>query len=167
VTDREPDSTPTKYGDPPAASCAGSGLARGQQGGVASLRAVVDLTVKTNIRTARRGTLRGARTSPTMQAGLRGYQACEVLAVRKSYVGDAKLDKMLSRHTKGLALRERGYDCFGSLVRPALAYATAALSFDFRAHNRLLFFADPQILLEFTSTIQLTGIPLPRQLSLP
>jgi hypothetical protein len=95
VTDREPDSTPTKYGDPPAASCAGSGLARGQQEGVACLRAVVDLTVKTNIRTARRGTLRGATTSPTMQAGIGGYQACEVLAARRSYVGDAKLDKML------------------------------------------------------------------------
>ena len=163
MTDREPDSTPTKYGDPPAASCAGSGLARSQQGGVASLRAVVDLTVKTNIRTARRGTLRGARTSPSMQAGLRVYQACEVLAVHRSYVGDAKLDKMLSWHTKRWALHERGYDCFGSLARPALADATAAFSFDFRVHNRLLFFADPLILLEFTSTIQLTGIPLPRQ----
>jgi hypothetical protein len=80
-----------------------------------------------------------------MQAGLRVYQACEVLAVHRSYVGDAKLDKMLSWHTKRWALRERGYDCFGSLARPALADATAAFSFDFRVHNRLLFFADPLI----------------------
>jgi hypothetical protein len=94
-----------------------------------------------------------------MQAGLRVYQACEVLAAHRSYVGDAKLDKMLSWHTKRWALRERGYDCFGSLARPALADATAAFSFDFRVHNRLLFFADPLILLEFTSAIQLTEIP--------
>jgi hypothetical protein len=80
-----------------------------------------------------------------MQAGLRVYQACEVLAVHRSYVGDAKLDKMLSWHTKRWALRERGYDCFGSLARPALADATAAFSFEFRVHNRLLLFADPLI----------------------
>jgi hypothetical protein len=56
------------------------------QGGVAFLPAVANLTVKTNIRTARRGTLRGARDSPTMQANLRGCGACESLAANRVYV---------------------------------------------------------------------------------
>ena len=67
-----------------------------------------------------------------MQAGLRVYQACEVLAARRSYVGDAKLDKMLSRYSKGWALAEGGYDCLGLLARRAMADATAAPSFRFR-----------------------------------
>jgi hypothetical protein len=55
------------------------------------LPAVANLTVKTNIRTARRGTLGGARDSPTMQANLGGCRACEILAVNRSYVASRKI----------------------------------------------------------------------------
>jgi hypothetical protein len=48
------------------------------------LPAVANLTVKTNIRTARRGTLGGARDSSTMQAELRGCRAYESLAANRS-----------------------------------------------------------------------------------
>ena len=61
--------------------------------GVARLLAVADLTVKTNIRTARRGTLRGARTSSTMQADHRACFARKILSGGRTYVSNAKLDK--------------------------------------------------------------------------
>ena len=61
--------------------------------GVARLLAVADLTVKTNIRTARRGTLRAATTSSTMQADHRAWFACKIPSGSRTYVSNAKLDK--------------------------------------------------------------------------
>ena len=46
-------------------------------GGVARLLAVADLTVKTNIRTARRGTLKAPTTSSTKQADHRAWFVCK------------------------------------------------------------------------------------------
>ena len=62
-------------------------------GGVACLLAVADLTVKTNIRTARRRTLRGATTSSTMQADHRAWFVCKLPGERATYVSNARLDK--------------------------------------------------------------------------
>ena len=62
-------------------------------GGVARLLAVADLTVKTNIRTARRGTLRAATTSSTMQADHRAWFVCKFPSGSRTYVSNAKLDK--------------------------------------------------------------------------
>ena len=99
LTDREPDATPKfKYGDLPAQVRARSGLVPGQTRGVARLLAVANLTVKTNIRTARRGTLRGTRDSPSIQADPTTCSAYKVHTEHKSYVADAKLD-ILHRRT--------------------------------------------------------------------
>ena len=84
---------------PPRPGVCGERSGPGPTRGVARLLAVANLTVKTNIRTARRGTLRGARDSPTMQAGLRGCQACEVLAARRSYVVCCKIRLDLTAQT--------------------------------------------------------------------
>ena len=76
--------------------------------GVARLLAVADLTVKTNIRTARRGTLRAATTSSTMQADHRACFACKIPSGGRTYVANAKLDK-----NSGNSLRQP----FGSTPR--------------------------------------------------
>ena len=86
VTDRESDSTPIKFGDLPAKIMRGERSGPRPTRGVARHLVVADLTVKTNIRTARRGTLRGVRDSTAVQAGPGGCQACEVRAARRSYV---------------------------------------------------------------------------------
>jgi hypothetical protein len=64
--------------------------------GVARLLAVANLTVKTNIRTARRGTLEGAMPSATTEVTLGAWWACKTLAARRSYAQSAKLDKFSS-----------------------------------------------------------------------
>jgi hypothetical protein len=115
MSDRKPDSTRTKHGDLPAPVVRGERSGPKPTRGVARLLAVADLTVKTNIRTARRGTLRGARASPTMQAGIGAYQACEVLAVRESYVGVAKLDKFWPAMDHAAAWRRRERECLCSI----------------------------------------------------
>ena len=52
-----------------------------------------------------------------MQADLGGYQACEVRDARSSYVGDAKLDKMLSDAGGQAAVKQAGIDYAGPLAR--------------------------------------------------
>jgi hypothetical protein len=81
------------------------------QGGVAILPAVANLTVKTNIRTARRGTLGGARDSPTMQANLRGCRACENLAAYRSYVRTRKIRQNFPAMRKSGANRPISHAC--------------------------------------------------------
>ena len=66
-TDREPDSLRSRTEDLPAPVSAGSGLVHNHPG-AHRLLAVADLTVTTNIRTARRGTLGGVRSGPTRKA---------------------------------------------------------------------------------------------------
>ncbi len=66
-------------------------------GGVARLLAVADLTVKTNIRTARRGTLRATRTTPPCKPIIGPGLFANSLASRRTYVSNAKLDKNAGR----------------------------------------------------------------------
>jgi hypothetical protein len=85
--------SPGQVRRPPRSGCVRGAAWTVTSRGVARLLAVADLTVKTNIRTARRGTLGGATSSPTMQASLRACRACEILAADRSYARFAKLDK--------------------------------------------------------------------------
>ena len=111
--------SPGQVRRPPRSSCVRGAAWSVATRGVARLPAVADLTVKTNIRTARRGTLGGATPSPTMQASLRGCRACGILAAHRSYARIAKLDKSAFSHALGdlLNLHRHAYSHDGPRPR--------------------------------------------------
>ena len=118
---------------PPAQVRTGSDLVRCNRG-VACLLAVANLTVKTNIRTARRGTLRGARTSSTMQADHRAWFACKLRSGSRTYVSNAKLDKNAGNPSQRTLLNRIHSDW----MRATSYFSYDSSSLRKRSSNRLL-----------------------------
>jgi hypothetical protein len=88
------------------------------QGGVARLLAVADLTVKTNIRTARRATLGGTTAIPTVQAGPRGRWACEIHTGDESCAVNCEIRQSApERQARVNGWGREGFDCLVAFDR--------------------------------------------------